>query len=223
MVKVVNLSYEDLSSVLHYNPDTGAFLWKETTSARSKAGNRAGVWQLMQNGRKYFSVTYLGRKMSGSQLAWLLSYGVWPDRNIFFVDSDTTNLKLSNLKLADHKAERITDDSGNTKYKMTSEQVRHYGLARNYNLSLTGYAQMFTSQGGVCAICKKPETAKLPGRRSVNSEVRCRDLSVDHDHATGKIRELLCNACNHILGLAKDDKSILLSAAAYLGKHQNNG
>jgi hypothetical protein len=132
------------------------------------------------------------------------------------------NLQISNLKIADHKAIRVVKEDGSVGYKMTNEQVRHYGLVRNYNISLTEYAQMFASQNGVCAICKQPETSKLPGRKTDQTESRARDLSVDHCHKTGKVRQLLCNACNHMLGVAKDNEEMLLAAADYLRKHSGN-
>jgi hypothetical protein len=41
-------------------------------------------------------------------------------------------------------------------------------------------------------------------------------LMVDHCHATGKVRGLLCHNCNRALGLLKDDKSTIRRALEYL-------
>lgn len=220
MVKENRMAFEDLSEVLAYDADSGVFTWKKDVSSRIKTGCRAGTFLRLQNGKDYLSITYRGRKLSAAQTAWLLHYGEWPDRSVFFIDEDTTNLRISNLKLADHKAIRVRQEDGSVKYKMSADQVRHYGLARNYGITLTEYAQMFANQGGVCAICGKPETHKIPGRKRSDGESRpIRDLSVDHCHKTGAVRELLCNACNHVLGAAKDDPEILRKAADYIERH----
>lgn len=62
---------------------------------------------------------------------------------------------------------------------------------------------MAIRQGGRCAICRRePEQ----GRR----------LAVDHDHATGEVRGLLCKACNTALGMFRDDVASLARAIGYL-------
>lgn len=78
---------------------------------------------------------------------------------------------------------------------------------RNYGLSLRDYELMFIQQGGTCAICGK------------HADEQVRRLAVDHDHATGVIRALLCDACNIALGGFRDDPELLLAAASYLREH----
>lgn len=39
---------------------------------------------------------------------------------------------------------------------------------------------------------------------------------MDHDHATGKARGMICNSCNAAVGLVKDDPETLIRLAAYL-------
>ena len=41
-------------------------------------------------------------------------------------------------------------------------------------------------------------------------------LRVDHDHDTGKVRDLLCDACNKALGAMKENPGRFRAAAAYI-------
>ena len=70
-----------------------------------------------------------------------------------------------------------------------------------------GYARLYAEQGGRCAIC--PKVCPLTGS---SYEV----LHVDHDHATGLVRGLLCMPCNQTLGRVADDVTLLLAMAHYL-------
>lgn len=220
MVKSVGVDFQEISQVLKYDPIEGSFVWLKAISSRARVGCRAGVWQKMQNGKEYYSVTYKGRKMSGGQLAWCLQTGEWPDRSVYYKDDNPLNLKFTNLKIADHKSERIFSDDGKLRYRMSQEQGRHYGLLRNYGMSMTEYAQKFAAQGGVCEICERSESAMIPGRVPKESRTRVRDLSVDHDHKSGAIRGLLCNACNHMLGQSGDDPKFLRAGADYIERYQ---
>jgi hypothetical protein len=77
---------------------------------------------------------------------------------------------------------------------------------RLYNLNQKDYDAMLEKQGGVCAIC---------GDKEIRVATR---LCVDHDHATGRIRGLLCVRCNHGLGHFKDSVGRLSRAIEYLSQ-----
>lgn len=85
---------------------------------------------------------------------------------------------------------------------------RRRNLASRFNITPADYERMFVAQGGVCFVCKKPETRNFKGRVC--------PLAIDHDHATGKIRALLCHACNKALGFSNDDSSLLRLLADYI-------
>lgn len=74
---------------------------------------------------------------------------------------------------------------------------------------------MAKAQNDLCAISGRPETRVRHGRPQ--------HLTVDHDHATGKVRQLLTGACNTGLGLFNDDTNLLAKAILYLAKHDPNG
>ncbi len=73
---------------------------------------------------------------------------------------------------------------------------------------------MFSRQNGGCAICGQPETVRRKGNL-----IR---LAVDHDHRTGKIRELVCGKCNKALGFLDEDENRCRSMIAYIRKHKES-
>ena len=80
------------------------------------------------------------------------------------------------------------------------------GLKRSYGITPEEYNQMFLKQEGKCTICYRHQS------------VLRRRLAVDHCHESKKIRGLLCDNCNPMLGYAKDNITILESAIEYLNK-----
>jgi hypothetical protein len=75
-------------------------------------------------------------------------------------------------------------------------------LERVYGITADDYWRMHKEQSGVCVICGRGNNGKR--------------LHVDHDHATGKIRGLLCQKCNMSIGLLDDNPSIVLKMHEYL-------
>jgi hypothetical protein len=73
---------------------------------------------------------------------------------------------------------------------------------RTYKLTQNAVADLRVAQGDLCAICDEPEPQHL-----------------DHDHSTGAIRQLLCQRCNHGLGLFRDDPIVLHAAGYYVSLH----
>jgi hypothetical protein len=82
---------------------------------------------------------------------------------------------------------------------------------QNYRCTHEEYAAMLDAQSGKCAICGREETATRNGR--------VKQLSVDHDHVTGRIRALLCGGCNVGLGAFQNNPAALAAAIEYLKLH----
>lgn len=87
----------------------------------------------------------------------------------------------------------------------TPEQQRRWNLKGQYGISIEDYDAMLAKQDGLCAICGTPADESTHGK-----------LHVDHCHATGKVRGLLCSACNPALGLFRDEIERLQAAIRYL-------
>lgn len=97
---------------------------------------------------------------------------------------------------------------GDCKKFYCSNECTRVDKIRGYELTKQEYQEMFCQQGGVCKICREPETRMRNGRTT--------KLMIDHDHQTGKVRGLLCRHCNVGLGCFKDNPQLILLAARYL-------
>jgi hypothetical protein len=69
-------------------------------------------------------------------------------------------------------------------------------------ITMNEYNHMLHTQDNKCGICDL--VMKTP--------------CIDHNHTTGVIRMLICNSCNTMLGMAKEDQHILKNAIEYLRK-----
>lgn len=80
---------------------------------------------------------------------------------------------------------------------------------RKFGLTPEDYDRMWHEQQGVCAICRLEGSGTFGGRL----------MAVDHCHATGRVRGLLCQRCNHAVGLLHDNPDRAMALAAYLMQH----
>jgi len=90
-----------------------------------------------------------------------------------------------------------------TEKKRLADRKSH--LKRKYGITLEDYDVMFEAQDGVCAICQEPRPEE-------------RTLHVDHDHASGAIRGLLCFCCNNAVGDLRDSHELVRSMLDYLDR-----
>lgn len=90
-------------------------------------------------------------------------------------------------------------------YRKNPQKAKEYGL-KMYGLTLEEFNFMRDAQKHCCAICHTHE-----------SNLK-RKLFVDHCHATGKVRGLLCQSCNTMIGNAKDSVLVLQAGIRYLSK-----
>lgn len=99
-----------------------------------------------------------------------------------------------------HKPDYIRRAKVYKKTPVGRKTDRNWRLKKLYGLTGVEWDKMFEEQKGMCKIC---EVSKIK--------------HTDHDHKTGRVRGLLCHACNIGLGGFKDDPKLLARAARYLG------
>lgn len=117
------------------------------------------------------------------------------------VDCKREGIKTS--RKADYPGPRCA-----THHKLRKKQqsaARHHAhIEKTYGITGEEYQRLYDAQGGVCWICQRATGAR-------------RRLAVDHDHATGYVRGLLCKACNYkVLGHLRDDPLAFQRAIDYL-------
>jgi hypothetical protein len=76
---------------------------------------------------------------------------------------------------------------------------RKWKLKTKYGMTVEEYDEMLVEQDFRCKICKSKEK-----------------LYIDHNHETDKVRGLLCNGCNLVLGWSKENIIVLLNTVEYL-------
>ena len=100
---------------------------------------------------------------------------------------------------AAHRAEH--NERERRRYWNDPDRMREKRRARIYGMSRAEYQALLQRQRGACAICKRAFD---------------REPCVDHCHATGKVRGLLCRKCNMGLGLYDENPDVIRAALAYI-------
>jgi hypothetical protein len=85
------------------------------------------------------------------------------------------------------------------------EQCRNNELKREYGIDIEIFNNMYLVQDKKCDICK--------------NVYDIRDLQVDHDHNTNKVRSLLCRGCNMAFGILKENINTINNMAEYKKKY----
>jgi hypothetical protein len=82
-------------------------------------------------------------------------------------------------------------------------------MVRVYGITLEERDRLEAERGGRCDICGKKPMGRYPGQSK---------LHIDHDHATGKFRGMLCTWCNMAIGHLGDNLAGVLKAVEYLSR-----
>ena len=105
-----------------------------------------------------------------------------------------------------HVAKRLVSNWGCYTCSLESSRTWHRANPQvfqrsKYQITQRELDSLDQSQAHACATCLEPFT---------------QTYHVDHDHATGKVRGLLCKRCNWALGHALDNPATLRRMADYL-------
>ena len=93
------LTAEYLRSILSYDPETGIFTRKVSTSTSVKVGDVAGS----PDGHGYLQIRVQSRPHKAHRLAWLYVYGEWPKDQLDHINRIRTDNRISNLREVTNK------------------------------------------------------------------------------------------------------------------------
>lgn len=99
-------------------------------------------------------------------------------------------------------------------YRQNKERKQRVSRLWRYGLSETQYNNLLEKQNKLCPICNKPPIKKA---RLSSPD----GFAIDHCHNTNKVRGLLCESCNKLIGYAKDSVQVLQNAISYLQEFSN--
>lgn len=158
------------------------------------------------------SAGHKGKKLTPEQIANAETKkqcsicGEWKKLNEFYVDETRKCNRASGCKVC----RRIrAKKSRNRPHSIIYH--RDKSLKQNYGIGLDKFLNMIKEQDGLCAACGQP----LNG----TSGQGCFSPVVDHDHKTGKVRQIIHGRCNTIIGHADDNPEILRKCMEYLERH----
>jgi hypothetical protein len=113
---------------------------------------------------------------------------------------------LSDRRSLDGFASRCKECRRINRTPEDAEKARRRFLKWKFGITLEEYNTILEQQESACAICCQPNSWE-------------RNFDVDHNHATGAIRGILCSACNTAIGLIAEDPCRAIRLARYLAQH----
>ena len=100
-----------------------------------------------------------------------------------------------------HRSKRAAEETEAERWR----RVRKQQVRTTYGIELEDAEALLQAQGGACRICGTTEFE--------------RSWHIDHCHATGAVRSILCSECNLGLGKFLDSPELLRAAIDYLEEH----
>lgn len=122
-------------------------------------------------------------------------------REWYLVPGNKERMLARNKEWARRNPDKMREYSQRWRAKQTAERKREIWVRSKYQLTEAEY-EIILRHNGKCDACKTP----IAGRKQ----------HIDHDHANGKVRGILCGSCNQAAGLLQDNPERASALARYL-------
>lgn len=113
----------ELKDVLAYDSSTGNFHWKVYTR-KTKPGQLAGCL----NSQGYVQIMYKQVNYLAHRLAWLFTYGEYPEQYLDHINQNKSDNRLSNLRAVNNSFNMSNIDA-----PCKNNSVGYRGVSRNKN------------------------------------------------------------------------------------------
>src|SRR5579872_1505679 len=132
---------------------------------------------------------------------------LWHETHKEYLRQKAREWRLANPERARRNVAEWRNKNRDRQRQLQRDWYRRKYVANTYGVPVGWYEAQVEKQNGLCAICGNPPQ----GRR--------KRLVVDHDHVTGKVRELLCDSCNTALHRVETVPDWEHKARTYLNRH----
>lgn len=116
------LAHDRLIELLLYDPDSGVFMWRVSTSNRVKAGAKAG--SIAKGKWGYIRIRIDNKEYRGHHLAWLYVHGEFPNKQIDHINGVCGDNRILNLRLVSNAQNAY--NSGLSKSNKTGYKGVHF-------------------------------------------------------------------------------------------------
>lgn len=100
--KRLNMTQEDVSKILDYDPNTGVIRWRvdRTCGANKRVQCRAGTIAGHKTDSGYVLITLNYCRLYAHRIAWFLTHGRWPTDKLDHINLNRSDNRIENLREA---------------------------------------------------------------------------------------------------------------------------
>lgn len=158
MITVPDFTQAQIRHLLHYEPDTGTFTWRNSPKSRVRIGDIAGC----TDSSGYRQISISGKKRLAHRLAWLYVHGYWPTLFIDHINGIRDDNRLANLR-------ECTNQENKHNLHVVKGVSSHMGVSRN-KASGSWQAKISVNNRSIHLGCFESEEAAASAYQAAKAE-----------------------------------------------------